>query len=415
MSELIQIFSRNHLDWQDPLSPTCFANWRAGLESSTDSVTEKAEAITLETNAAGMVPEGGIVNATLTVRGTDFHPIATRFVVATSGVSEFRDVEISETAFQVLPLESLSPAFFAPTSPETLPEVKAAAIARSERSTPPATATPELEVEILNLLNEAGADLGEQVDVTRTTDGAISVQGMVETTERKHQILDALKPVEKNPAVRVQILTINEALEEHAVESATNGRIIFERADPAITTIPVDAKLRTYFSKVGALTRQQLDTKINRFANQILDRSFFIVQHAWAIKRLSERFTPEQLQKLEPPAHDKWLTMVRNHSRALKDEVALMQEELRPIFNRDVASEEASKELIQVRSVNDLVQDATRIFELSSNQEQVIRSAFAVSADASRAMEITTHDFWGSLKTLELLAANIQKMTSISN
>ena len=54
-------------------------------------------------------------------------------------------------------------------------------------------ATAELEVESLGLLNQIGADLGQEVMVTRIPGGPLRIEAAVETEKRKHEILAALK------------------------------------------------------------------------------------------------------------------------------------------------------------------------------------------------------------------------------
>ena len=62
-------------------------------------------------------------------------------------------------------------------------------------SVPKPVASADLEVEVLRLLHEVGADLGEQVSVTKTRDGLLRVSGVVETEQRKAEILSKLRPV----------------------------------------------------------------------------------------------------------------------------------------------------------------------------------------------------------------------------
>src|SRR5205823_4595740 len=78
----------------------------------------------------------------------------------------------------------------------------------------PPIATAELEVEVLRLLHQAGADLGEQLSVTRRPEGELRVEGIVETDQRKQEILRALNSVVSNPAVKVEVNTVAEALKQ---------------------------------------------------------------------------------------------------------------------------------------------------------------------------------------------------------
>ena len=56
------------------------------------------------------------------------------------------------------------------------------------------------------------ADLDEQTTVTRTPDGRLRITGLVESSERKLEILRTLAPVANNPALNVEIKTVAEAV-----------------------------------------------------------------------------------------------------------------------------------------------------------------------------------------------------------
>jgi len=55
------------------------------------------------------------------------------------------------------------------------------------RPAAPVVASADLEVEVLRLLHEARADLGEQLAATRRADGVLHVTGIVDTPERKNR------------------------------------------------------------------------------------------------------------------------------------------------------------------------------------------------------------------------------------
>ncbi len=64
-----------------------------------------------------------------------------------------------------------------------------------------AMATAELEIELLRLLQQAKADLHEQIEVKRTPQNKLRVEGIIETDARKAELLFALAAVRGHPAV----------------------------------------------------------------------------------------------------------------------------------------------------------------------------------------------------------------------
>src|SRR5260370_3287553 len=109
---------------------------------------------------------------------------------------------------------------------------------------------------------------------------------------------------------------------------------------------------------------------------------------------------------LSPEAREKWLSMIRQHARALEQDLAALHQELRPIFEVTPASQPQTEIVTDDAS---LVRAIDRLAELCSENETVIRSAFTTSPDTSRAQGLKTAQFWNSFKKAETLVAEIQK------
>ncbi|HEU4794399.1 MAG TPA: zf-HC2 domain-containing protein, partial [Pyrinomonadaceae bacterium] len=228
LSNLATALRANHMDPQRPLSPISFKMWRDSLEQKHDEITKSrlpggAEALTLRTVRIGETNIGHIAQASLLVRAGDWHPEALRLIV--KGEGRNYEFELIETAFQVVSLPALAPEIFSEQPQQIagtqLPSAGPSASPMLNVNPLPLAGTPthvvataELEIEVLRLLNQAGADLGEQVSATRTPDGLLRVEGIVETEVRKNEILRTLEPVRNNPAVRIEIKSVAEALAE---------------------------------------------------------------------------------------------------------------------------------------------------------------------------------------------------------
>lgn len=100
----------------------------------------------------------------------------------------------------------------------------------------PVMATAALEVEVLELLNQTNALMGEQLSVTRTAEGKLVVSGLVETEERKAELLRALARVSDNPAVRIEVETVSAAAERQVPKKSSNGTV--ERVEATEGTSP---------------------------------------------------------------------------------------------------------------------------------------------------------------------------------
>jgi len=391
------------------------AAWQLSLSAKDfQALIGSGQAARLEerTDSYVIVYEGGsgnLLRATLVLNRADLRPIEETLLVRLN--NETHEFRFAETRFEEKSADEVSPTVFEP-EPELLssvaPETRNSKLetespAHDTGSLAPVVATPALEVEVLHLLNQAGADMGEQVVLTRTREGLLRVEGIVESDQRKRQILQALSPVLNEPAVKIDISTVAEALKSQ--RRVTSDPILVEGATGSTSRIAVDAELRRYFSAAG-LTGSQLEERISQFANQTLNRSLKVMQHAWAIKRLAARFSPEQLQGLDPQARAQWLALVRQHAQALARENESLRSELGPVFAMGGSD---SGEGIEIKTDADLVRAIERLFEICSANDRVLRQAFAITPDGSKDSTIKAPQFWRSLHSAERIAGAVAR------
>ncbi|HJQ34296.1 MAG TPA: RNA polymerase sigma factor [Pyrinomonadaceae bacterium] len=264
----------------------------------------------------------------------------------------------------------------------------------------PAVASAELEVEVAYLLNKIKANLGEQVSMGRTTGGALRVEALVESEERKGAILSALGPVLNNPAVVVEVSTVAEALAKRKPERGEN--VTEREVVVAAGRIPADAELRAHFAARLA-DPERVDAEIKEFAARAMTHSRQALLHASALKRLANRFTPAQARGLSDDARAKWLAMVREHASAYARETAALRAQLSSVFGGGAGGgSEAVGDA-------DASQAAERLLQLSYAQDAAVRSAFTISEDARSAAAVKSPQFWRTLAASERLAAEIQK------
>ena len=357
--------------------------------------------------------KASLVRASVILNRADLRPIEQTLVISQG--EETREYRFVETNYERRAPNGVAPSVFEPES-ELLsekPKTETGKSKESSSSVSPAplspsvvAASPELEVEVLRLVHQTGADLGDQVSVRRSADGRLEVQGIVETEDRKNEIIQTLAPAADNPAVRIKVETVAEALKQQAKSQAPLGPATVERLESANSKIPVDAELRRYFSGQG-LNGAELDQRVNEFARQIENRSFQLLRQAGALQRLTQRFSVEQLRTLNPDARSKWLTLLREHAQAVQRELTGIRQELRPFS--DSASTAGSQEFSKIETDRDLQQAANRLFELCSATDQALRSAFTISPNSSNAAAIKSPQFWGLLKSAESLTTQIGK------
>ena len=356
-----------------------------------------------------------LVTATLTLSKADLHATEMTLVIragdgnpTAAGASPLREYRFMETSFERHAPTTVAPAVFEP-EPELIsaggPPTRNSKLETGEAVPPavaplPVTASAELEVEVLSLINQSGADLGDQVNVRRTPEGQLLVQGVVETDKRKDEVLRALAPVANNPAVKLRVETEAEAL-KNQVANRQNGPTSVERLESTGNKIPADAELRRYLAAKG-LTGAQLDQGINQFAGRMVDRSLAALRHAGALERLAQRFSLEQLRTLDPEARNKWLALLRSHAQALERDLNGLHRDLGPFINESPPGAQ-----IKIESDADLQQTIHRLFELCTSSDQAVRAAFTISEGASGSA-IKSSQFSRTLSGAEALANSIE-------
>jgi RNA polymerase sigma factor (sigma-70 family) len=364
-----------------------------------------------EKETAALPLPRGLVRAVLVLSRADLHAIEQTLIVRPANDLELREYRLTESSF-----ERRAPGAVAPTVLEPEPALVGSEAGTRESdhagtltapprpaiAATPVRATAELEIEALRLLNQVGADLDDQTTLTRTSDGRLEIRGIAETDQRRLEILRALAPVIKHPALKIEIETMSEALRRQQRSQATPPMVVTQRIEVTRVTIPVHEELLQYFGR----ERSQADEQIRQFATQILNRSRQALSQAGAIKRLGVRFSPEDLRAVSPEARAGWSDVIRAHARVCEQEIKRLRLELQPIFFRGRASVEEADE-IAISDDIELARAAERLFELVSANDQVIRSSFAVSTSSAVTTGIKTPQFSHSMQSAERLAAKI--------
>ncbi len=401
-----QLAIRNAEAWQLDLTAKEFTSLIGNTQSA--QVEETATNYLISYSRRAEANASGIVKATLVLSRADLHAIEQTLVVQQENqVREYRFVEIS---FERRLPNSVAPGVFEPDAellssfrPETRNEIDTRTSKTGTVLAPgPVLATAALEVEVLRLLNQVGADLGDQISVTRTSAGQLSVQGITDTAQRKEEILRALDPVKSNPAVHIEIDTPAEALRKQP-QVPSRTVVTVETAQPSSNLIPVDADVRHYLG-ARAIPAIQMDEEVQHFANQMISKSRQAMYHAAAMKRLAERFSPDELGALDTDAHSKWLSLIRQHARSLQSQSAAVRQQMAPVFNVDSLDGEGGSEIGDTEA---LIRAVTRLFELSASNYNTIQSAFTISRTTTTPSTVKSPQFWRALRDAESLAGKI--------
>jgi hypothetical protein len=337
-AQLRQTFLSAHLNWKEPLSPASYTAWHNSLGEKQDEVaTVGGDFITLTTRTS----EGLIAQARITVRTSDFHPVAEDL-----RLQDTREVKVNELVWEVLPMESINQAIF--VSDATLPpEFKRAGNVGTRSPSVIDAELAEAELQARIAIHAEKADLGEQIELDRDIkvpgQRSLVVRGIVNTSERKNDLQSALRGI---PHIQFRLQTVEEA------EAQQNEFTAASSQDPT-TQIAQQATVRGYgvAENVGTSEytipvvdtgRPALEEQMEEHIPIAEDRTAFInktvellqgtMARAWALRRLSDRYTPDMVAELGRGSRQTLELLIRDHVTAIRQYVDEVRNTISPLL-----------------------------------------------------------------------------------
>lgn len=299
--QLAGLFRTANYDWNDPLSPSSFAAWRDQLSHKQDAVVSTANSYDIKTTT----PDSELVSATLTLRTTDLAPLQGRF--------EFRNrewVEMTELVDQQTnPASNVAGATGGkPRQPGVPPGPYLSTAPTSE----PSPFSEELQVAAA--LHQIGADLGEPIEINREG-GQIVVSGSGIPSQRQQQIHGQL---DRLPHVVVRF-----------------ADPVFPASAPPVQSEPV-ARDAAGTEKTNRTARieQRLGGRpqFERASAQILDWTDSAMTRAYALRRLSQQFSPEAEAAMSADDRRSLHVLGRAHLDAFAKDAQAISTTLRPVL-----------------------------------------------------------------------------------
>jgi hypothetical protein len=307
-------FRSSGFDWDNPLSAAAYDAWRNGLSNKHDEVRALPQGLlALKTTSDW----GPVREASLTVRSADYHPIEEGIVLQDS-----QRIEIAELNYQVFELENVDAALFATPPPLLLPSPKSSA---SFPPGPSETDLAESELEVRMALHSARADLGEEIEIERAGRREIVVKGLAQNAQRKEELLSALQGI---PFAETRLQTVDEAAARQSSE-ALSGRPLLVTVE---TTPLLDKELKARFPN----SAERAD-----FVDQTLSLAQVATARSWALRRLADRYTPQEVALLSHASRQKFETLLSDHVTSLRLDMTNLQAQLDKILPSVVNADSA--------------------------------------------------------------------------
>ncbi len=342
-----------------------------------------------------------LIAARLKLRKADRRLIEAAWTARDTGV--LREYRAFDMSLREVSRDATSPGII-----QVDPEVKGLEAPRSPEpsSEPPPTASPAplaLEIEVLRRLHDAGACLGEQIIVSRTSRGPLRVDATVADNDRRRAVSEMLGSLTGGAQVELRVRTTTDASRPTTEAGSGSGGV--RHVEVPGGTISAFGDVRRHVLERLAMgvtagptgSAESVDGAIHALAARIVQRSRQAVLQAWALRRLAA--VPD-VAGLGDDLLRSWQSMVRDHAREYREEVAALREELAPMF--------APLEWTDANAANTAAESSAEVIErlltLTTQQDHDVREAFTVSLERPASLAVRSSTFWNALSESLVLA-----------
>jgi len=310
--------ARGGVDWDEPLSAHSFLTWYNQQSHPSDNVSKTGRDLITLTAAPST---GDVANESLTVRQTDFHPVARSI--------QFRDsetVEIAELDYSVLGWGAINESNFEPftNGPLTSPPMLIFP------SRPSGEALDDAEIQARLALSRLDADSSESLLFSRDEDH-VQINGVVETEARKNELLASLAPIHHVKAMIFSVENLNAQRSTENLPSSQGPRVISEESgqSPLATLLEQDRHTAAY---------------TNRLSQQLLDAVLRIQQESSVIDGLYKRFPA--YHPLSDTARADLAELLTRHLSRLDNALAQQEQVIRSLLASSPIAAVKAPELI---------------------------------------------------------------------
>ncbi len=356
------------VNWDEPLSASSYKAWHDSQSQESDQVRRSGKnLLTVSTKTSG----GIVAEESLTVREGDFHPVK-----RTVELLDVGRVEIAELDYVVLNWSAVSADLFEPLTPAVPanPSIRAEVVPVA-----PAVPTPaqllDAELQARVALHTVGADLGEQVDVIHEERAlVVVVRGLANTSGRKQELVGALQGI---PNLEIRLHTVEEAMAERgSQEIAAPDREVAVSGHPAL-----EERLVERFPNV----RER-----SAFVNRALGLFDQALAHAWALRHLEERYTPDQVGLLSQSDRQTLELLMRDHVATIRQGISDGEQLLGPFVLRTPTTLENPG---KPRTEEDWRKSEHEVFQSVEEIQADVAKLLAGSGDAQNDPEALSREF----------------------
>ena len=249
----------------------------------------------------------------------------------------------------------------------------------------PASRLAKLEIGVLYKLNRLGADVGEPIALTVTSDGRIKMTGIVATSQQLVEINRQLATLPDRDLIE-NTLASPDSLQEKAPAPRAGAPLNMQLYEGSTGEPPAYDVLRSQLRSSG-LTGPPLEEAVRQRSNEILKDSQKALQNAYALERLGSILVTAGVPATDTVTREQWAEMVRVHSASLQAQIEQMRSQLGTVVHSELSSNPPTADSAVINSP---VQFASASREVRISIQTVnlqIGSLFANGPSEGRAIE----------------------------
>ncbi len=318
---------------------------------------------------ATRISSSGLTSANLVLASDTKRPIAETFRLVDGG--ETRVYRFQELSFEVVPADRVLDSDFDPD-----PELSA----NVARPTGSGEFDAHYALQALQLLSNLGPDVERIVDLNRSPNGELELNGVFATTAEKEDVVRVFRPlqIQSHGLMKLALHANDEPAQAKVASAATK----IEALDPIpVDTehIPLDSKFRSALSSQG-LSGEALDSRILMLASTARHRASAIHRETWTIRQIAANdFSFRELRNMPPEDKMLWLTLLDKHIRSLDGELVSLNRDLSPLFpNQETMSSQISSRTF-LSDTNQLGMTADALNSDGERLDQLLATALTLS------------------------------------
>jgi hypothetical protein len=291
-----------------------------------------------------------ILLARLDLRSVDLHPMAEQLAIVDDSTTwEFR---IAEEADVAVPLADVPSGVFDGSANAPSP------VAIAETAT--GEASLDDAIDVLTVLDGAGALTQQDVQLQRSANGGLQVSGVVQDDVRRQALLQLLQS-NVGHGLKVQIATVAE--QSRQPRKARSVLVV----DGDSESEAANAALTNYFTNTLHLSADQAERTRVAVENQMLDWSSDAESQAEALHEIFSLVPMTEVSSSSSQVRREWESLVQHHASVLARDLSQIRMTLRPLYANVNLSSCATKAPETLTDSTELLSSTRRISTSVSN------------------------------------------------